>query len=150
LKLNLALNLPAVIADATQLRQVVMNLILNASEAIGQKEGAIGLSTNTAALSSRDLIETWSAPDLQPGPYVSIDVTDTGCGMDEKTKARIFDPFFSTKFAGRGLGLAAVMGIVRGHKGAIRVISTPGKGTTFTVLLPVGSAAPTEASKAPA
>jgi len=137
LKFNLAKSIPQIVADGTQLRQVVMNLILNASEAIGDKEGAISLSTSLVNLTRADLIDTFSAPDLAPGEYLSIQISDNGCGMDEATRQRIFDPFFTTKFSGRGLGLAAVMGIVRGHHGAIRVESAVGHGTTFTVLLPI-------------
>jgi len=144
-----AADLPSVMADATQIRQVVMNLITNASEALGDRDGTIGL--RTGALSCDDDYFADAIGDSEqhvPGPYVFLEVSDTGAGMDAETLARIFDPFFSTKFAGRGLGLAAVLGIVRGHKGALKVSSQPGKGTTFRVLLPAhgAAAAPGEAS----
>jgi len=136
LRLNLAPSLPLVQADATQVRQVVMNLIINAAEAIGDKEGAVSLATGVARMSREALADTQLAPDLPEGDYLFIEVTDTGSGMDEQTRARIFDPFFSTKFTGRGLGLASVLGIVRGHQGAIKVASAPGQGSTFRILLP--------------
>jgi two-component system cell cycle sensor histidine kinase/response regulator CckA len=118
-------------ADAGQIHQLVMNLVINAAEAIGQgKPGTIAVSTGI-----RELNEA-SAP-LPPGRYCCLEVRDTGCGMSEDTLARIFDPFFTTKFSGRGLGLAAALGIVRGHHGNITVRSRPGAGTTFTVLLPL-------------
>ena len=127
-------DLPTVWGNAPQIRQVLMNLVLNASEAVGDTKGVI---TVTAAQVSggRDLAPN-SATDLIPGDYVRIEVSDTGCGMTEETKARIFDPFFSTKFAGRGLGLAVVHGIVRDLAGAINIVSAPGQGTVFQVLLP--------------
>jgi CheY-like chemotaxis protein len=141
-------DLPSVMADATQIRQVVMNLITNASEAIGDHEGTITLRTGALSC-DRDYFADAIGDREQhvPGRYAFIEVSDTGIGMDAATLARIFDPFFSTKFAGRGLGLAAVLGIVRGHKGALKVSSQPGKGTTFRVLLPAdgGAAAPGEA-----
>jgi two-component system cell cycle sensor histidine kinase/response regulator CckA len=137
LKFELARNLPSVIADATQIRQVLLNLVMNASEAIGENAGTIRLCTGVIMVDREYLNKTYLAPDLAPGAYVFTDVIDTGCGMDEGTLARIFDPFFTTKFTGRGLGLAAVHGIVRGHKGAIKVDSIPGNGTTFRVLIPV-------------
>ncbi|MGD0088905.1 MAG: PAS domain S-box protein [Planctomycetota bacterium] len=136
LKLDLAAGLPLAQADATQIRQVLMNLIINASEAIGEGDGAISLATGVTHATRETLAETCLAPDLPEGDYLCIEVADTGCGMDERTRARIFDPFFSTKFQGRGLGLAAVLGIVRGHQGAIKVDSVPGEGSTFRVLLP--------------
>ncbi|MCY3020941.1 MAG: PAS domain S-box protein [Planctomycetota bacterium] len=139
LKLDLAPSLPLVLADATQIRQVVMNLILNAAEAIGENTGAISLATGVCHAARAALADTYLAPDLPEGEYLFIEVADTGCGMDEQTTARIFDPFFSTKFTGRGLGLAAVLGIVRSHKGAIKVTSSPGDGSTFRILLPCGS-----------
>ena len=136
LKFNLAKDLPPLMADATQIRQVVMNLIINASEAIGEKEGAISLNTSLVHADKSYLAKTYLAPELPDGEYVLIEVADTGCGMDTETKSKIFDPFFTTKFTGRGLGLAAVLGIVRGHKGAILIESTPERGTTFKILLP--------------
>jgi len=143
LKYNLAPDLPTVEADASQMRQIIMNLIVNASEAIGDKSGVIAVSTGAVRMDREDHSEAWLNEPLPEGLYVCLEVVDTGCGMDEQTRLRIFDPFFTTKFTGRGLGLAAVLGIVRGHKGAIRVSSEPGKGTTFKVLLPA-SAKPVE------
>ncbi len=129
--------LPKVEADATQLRQVIMNLITNAADAIGERSGIISVATGAQDCSADYLSRTLLDDDLPGGPYVFVEVSDTGAGMDAETLARIFDPFFTTKVHGRGLGLAAVLGIVRGHQGAIRVYSEPGRGTTFKVLLPV-------------
>jgi PAS domain S-box-containing protein len=143
LRLNLSAELPPVEADVAQLRQVVMNLVINASEAIGESNGVIHLCTGEVACETGQLAGVWTDEKLAPGTYVYLDVTDTGCGMDEATRTRIFEPFFSTKFTGRGLGLAAVIGIVRGHHGAIKVYSEPGRGSTFRVLLPA-SAQPVE------
>ncbi len=134
-------SLPAVEADATQLRQVVMNLVLNASDAIGDQEGVIRVSTGVRHATRADLAREFARDDLPGGDYVFLEVADTGVGMDAETRSRIFDPFFTTKFTGRGLGLAAVLGIVRGHRGAIRVDSEPGSGTTFVVLLPAAGGA---------
>ena len=111
----------------------MMNLLINASEAIGEKEGMINVITGSVH-GGRDL-DPNSATDLREGDYVRLEISDTGCGMTEEAKAKIFDPFFTTKFAGRGLGLAVVQGIVRAHGGAINLVSTPGQGTTFQVLL---------------
>jgi CheY-like chemotaxis protein len=142
LRYELAPNLPAVKADATQLRQVVMNLVTNASEALDNESGVIALSSGVIDCDEAYLARlTGGGQHLPPGRYVYLEVNDTGQGMDPATLARIFDPFFSTKFTGRGLGLAAVLGIVRGHSGAIRVTSEPGKGTIFRVLLPVAAVA---------
>ncbi|MES2694218.1 MAG: response regulator, partial [Verrucomicrobiota bacterium] len=141
LRFNLAPGLPAVEGDATQLRQVIMNLVINASEAIGARSGAIGLSTGLTRVDRAYLGGTILAPELPPGTYVSLEVSDNGSGMDAATQAKIFDPFFTTKFTGRGLGLAAVLGIVRGHKGALKVYSEVGRGTTFKILLPCASVA---------
>ncbi|MFP4053300.1 MAG: response regulator [Phycisphaerae bacterium] len=132
----LARELPPVEADVSQLRQVVMNLITNASDAVGESSGTITLRTGLVEADEQYLRDAVLERDLQPGRYVWLEVSDTGCGMDEKTQARIFDPFFTTKFAGRGLGLAAVLGIIRGHGGTIRLYSEVGRGTTFKVLLP--------------
>ena len=137
-KYHLSGNLPMVRADATQLRQVVMNLMTNASEAIGDRSGVIVLTSGVVDCDEQYLKDVTGGGDHLPaGQYAYLEVSDTGHGMDRETLARIFDPFFTTKFTGRGLGLAAVLGIVRGHQGAIRVYSEPGKGTTFKVLLPV-------------
>jgi two-component system, cell cycle sensor histidine kinase and response regulator CckA len=149
LKCHLAKALPAVECDATQVRQVVMNLIVNASDAMADQAGRITVSTFVRKCDREYLSKTYLGESLSEGEYVSIEVTDTGCGMDEATKARIFDPFFSTKFTGRGLGLAAVMGIVRGHRGAIMVDSQTGKGTSFTVLLPASDKAYTKGVAVP-
>jgi PAS domain S-box-containing protein len=129
-------DLPAVEADATQLSQVVMNLITNASEAVEEGVGRIILRTGTVEAEKVDLLSLYGVNELTPGTYVFVEVIDDGCGMDEKTKARIFDPFFTTKFTGRGLGLAAALGIVRSHYGAIEIDSTVGVGTRFRVLIP--------------
>jgi nitrogen-specific signal transduction histidine kinase/CheY-like chemotaxis protein len=122
LNLHLSSGLPPVEVDPAQMQQLVMNLAINAAEAIGNGPGTVTISTAPRESDS----------ELQ----VVVTVADTGCGMDETTKARIFDPFFTTKFTGRGLGLAAVLGIIRGHRGSISVDSRPGQGSTFTVILP--------------
>jgi len=138
---TLAADLPSVLADATQIGQVVMNLITNASEAIGDNEGTITLRTGALWCERHHFIDTIGDNErLVAGQYAFLEVSDTGVGMEAETLSRIFDPFFSTKFAGRGLGLAAVLGIVRGHKGALKVSSQPGKGTTFLVLFPTHGA----------
>jgi PAS domain S-box-containing protein len=142
LRLELASGLPAVEADVAQLRQVVMNLVINASEAIGDADGLITTVTNVLDCDRGYLDVAWSGEQLPEGRYVYLEVSDTGVGMDEATRARIFEPFFTTKFTGRGLGLSAVNGIVQAHKGAIRVYSEPGRGTTFKLLLPASAAAP--------
>jgi CheY-like chemotaxis protein len=151
LNLRLADDLPAVEADPTQLRQVVMNLLLNASEAIGDRPGTISLTTDVMDLGRPELATALVGADAAAGRYAYLEVADTGCGMDTTTRQRIFDPFFSTKSPGRGLGLPAVFGIVRGHRGVIRLQSEPGGGTVFQVLLPVSSkpAARAEAPPAP-
>jgi PAS domain S-box-containing protein len=143
-------DLPPVEGDATQLRQVVMNLVVNASDAIGDAEGVISITTRVVSASRELLAGTYLSPSLRPGPYVAIDVADTGSGMDAETLSRIFDPFFTTKFTGRGLGLAAVLGIVRGHRGAIKVESEPGRGTTFRLLFPAAAGEARLASQAAA
>ncbi len=136
LSYRLADDLPAVRADASQVRQVVMNLITNASDAIGDAAGRITLRTAAREIRRGDLSGADPPQEPPAGRYVCLEVADTGCGMDEKTRRRLFEPFFTTKFTGRGLGMAAVLGIVRGHRGAIDFESDPGRGTTFRVLLP--------------
>ena len=124
-------NLPHIEADKTQLHQVIMNLLTNASEALDGNEGEV--SIRTGALEARGNSEGQAGPQ-KPAAQVFLEVSDTGSGMDVDTKGKIFDPFFTTKFTGRGLGLAAVQGVVRAHGGTIRVDSKPQRGTTFTVL----------------
>ncbi len=136
LRFDLFPSLPAIEADATQIRQVIMNLVINASEAIGEKTGFISLSTGLARVDREYLGGTLLAPELPDGTYVFLEVADSGCGMSTETQARIFDPFFTTKFAGRGLGLAAVLGIMRGHNGTLKLHSELGHGTTFKLLFP--------------
>ena len=130
-------DVPVVVeADVAQVRQVVMNLLLNAADAIGQQQGAISISTGVATCPADYFQDARIGQTLPAGRYAYIEVTDTGCGMDADTQAKMFDPFFTTKFTGRGLGLASVLGIVRGHHGAIKIRSAPGEGTTVTVFFP--------------
>jgi CheY-like chemotaxis protein len=132
--------LPLLAGDASQLQQVVMNLVINGAEAIPAGEiGTVLVRTGVQDVDEAYIQSTVLPADLTPGQYVVLEVNDTGIGMDAHTMDRIFDPFFTTKFTGRGLGLAAVIGIVRGHKGALKIYSTPGQGTTFKVLFPVTS-----------
>jgi PAS domain S-box-containing protein len=136
-RLHLADRLSPVEADATQIQQVVMNLMINAAEAIGpDDEGRVDIETGTLKVGSEGVKDAHIDNNLQPGTYVYIQVRDTGCGMDEQTQRQIFDPFFTTKFTGRGLGLAASLGIARSHNGAITVKTAPGAGSTFLLLLP--------------
>ena len=136
LNTNLDNSLPAAWGNAPQIRQLVMNLVINASEAIGEKEGVIQVTTARATIGQGSLANAALAAQHE---YVQLEVSDTGCGMTEETRAKIFDPFFTSKFAGRGLGLAVVQGIVRDHGGAIDVVSAPGHGATFRVSLPCTS-----------
>ncbi|HEU4951849.1 MAG TPA: PAS domain S-box protein [Holophagaceae bacterium] len=136
LKLSLDRSLPPIQGDPTQLRQVLMNLVINAAESMEGTEGTVRVSTTLETV-GRGPQEGFQGATLHPGPHVVLQVADTGCGMDEATLARIFEPFFSTKFTGRGLGLPALLGIVKGHGGALRVKSTPGEGTLFTLWFPV-------------
>jgi nitrogen-specific signal transduction histidine kinase len=134
LNVTLPEKLPFVRANAAQLRQVVLNLITNASEALGEQEGVISVTVSRVQSGASD-----GMPNLPHGDYVGLEVSDTGCGMTEEIQSKIFDPFFTTKFPGRGMGLAAVKGIVRSHEGAINVVSAPGQGSRFEILLPCGS-----------
>jgi len=136
-------------ADPGQIQQVVMNLITNASEAIGEKTGTIVLSTGSRVLDEGFLGKSLLEEKPDPGRFGCIEVSDTGCGMDEETIRRIFEPFFTTKFTGRGLGMSAVLGIVRGHRGAIFVDSAKDKGTTITVAFPLLESAIASVAKKP-
>lgn len=137
LEWNLGVQVASVKVDVTQFRQIVMNLITNASDAIGEDSGSITIATGTTLCSAEYLASMDVPAGAPPGLYTWLEVSDTGAGMDAHTRSRIFDPFFTTKFTGRGLGLAAVLGIVRGHKAGLRVASEVGRGTTFTVFFPV-------------
>ncbi|BDU77405.1 PAS domain-containing hybrid sensor histidine kinase/response regulator [Mesoterricola sediminis] len=130
--------IPSVSADAAQLQQVIMNLVINASDAIGERAGTITLRTGSTNADADYLRRAFPGQELLPGTYVLLEVTDDGSGMSAETQKRIFEPFFTTKFTGRGLGLSAILGIVKGHGGAIRVYSEPGRGTTFKLLFPAG------------
>ncbi|MBK8724763.1 MAG: PAS domain S-box protein [Holophagaceae bacterium] len=145
---DLAEGLPALDADSTQLQQVILNLLTNAVEAIGASPGTVRVSTGLQTLGPDELAGLYPEQNLEPGPHLFLEVTDSGMGMDEETQRRIFDPFFTTKPAGRGLGLAAMQGIVRGHRGGIRLISEPGQGTTFRIVFPALEAPPHEIREA--
>ena len=128
-------------ADASQLQQLLMNLVLNGAEAIGDEPGTVSVDVRDRDIDAAEIASRFAGFPLTAGRHVVLQVTDSGCGMDEATLVQIYDPFFTTKFTGRGLGLAAALGIVRGHHGAIAVRSAPGRGTTFTVVLPSSVAA---------
>ena len=133
--------LPAIRADAAQMRQVILNLLTNATEAIGEhRHGEVVIRTGVATLDGAQIDESFAGQEIEPGLYVSLEVSDTGSGMSTETLSKIFDPFFTTKFTGRGLGLAALRGIIRSHRGGIRIFSRLGEGTVFTLVFPaIGS-----------
>ncbi|MEO7996208.1 MAG: PAS domain-containing protein [Gemmatimonadaceae bacterium] len=133
---ELADHLPVVHADGEQLRQAVVNVVTNAAEAIGERAGSVKVYTSEESLTEARLRRCLSGNRAKPGLFACISVEDDGVGMDEATLARVFDPFFSTRLAGRGLGLAATLGIVHGHSGALEVVSAPGKGTTMRLYFP--------------
>jgi signal transduction histidine kinase len=139
LRLSMQEPIPRVRADRGQLQQLIINLVTNGAEAIGpDRRGVITLGTGLEMLTADDLAKANVRDSTAaPGVYVCLEIRDNGCGMDVSTQARIFDPFFTTRFVGRGLGLSAVMGIVRSHGGALRVVSSPKVGSTFTLYLPV-------------
>lgn len=139
---DLAPNVPAIEADVGQLRQVVMNLFTNASEALGDMPGAIEASVFVAQLTPEEVANVQIDNQLSPGKYVCLQVVDSGAGMDDETQSRMFEPFFSTKFTGRGLGLAAVQGILRGHQAGLLIDSTVGRGTTIRVYFPIAASQP--------
>jgi PAS domain S-box-containing protein len=135
-ELDLARGLPAIVADATQLQQVAMNILLNAIEATEPGMGVVRIATRATHYEAKRLAQAQITAELPDGDYVVLEISDNGCGIPPEIHSRIFDPFFTTKFTGRGLGLAAVQGIVRAHQGAIEFESAPGRGSTFRVLLP--------------
>ena len=138
LSLHFASDTPPIEADVTQLHQVILNLVTNASEAIGEDTGTITV-TAERVLADRTYLVEHGAEHLEEGTYALFAVLDTGSGMDAETAERLFEPFFTTKFTGRGLGLAAVQGIVRGHGGSIEVQTQPGVGTSFRLLFPAAT-----------
>ena len=146
LEYNLAAGLPAIMAEPQNMQQIVMNLIINASDAIGDNNGTIKVSTGKIR-ADRKYLDSLHPTGLPEDDYVYVEVSDTGCGMSPETQMRIFEPFYTTKFTGRGIGLSAVFGIVSAHGGAIAIESTEGRGTRFRVLLPV-PVKPVEAAEA--
>jgi CheY-like chemotaxis protein len=143
---DLADSLPPVTADATQLTHVISQLLTNAIEAIGSEEGVVRISTAEYRTDGKDA-ETFIADSRPKGSYVRLRIEDDGEGMDEATRQQAFDPFFSTRFVGRGLGLGSVLGIVRGHCGAVRLTSVLGDGSAIDVLLPMASEAPKDTAR---
>lgn len=140
IKPNLSHDVAFVTGDASQIRQIAMNLIINASEAIGEDQGEIQVSLSNAQITPGQYAKDYQGKEIPQGEYVCLEVTDNGYGMDEETKRRIFEPFYTTKFTGRGLGMSAVLGIITSHNGALQLYSQPGLGTTFKVYLPSESA----------
>ena len=136
IKTEISTNITMIEGEPNQLHQVVMNLILNASEAIGTEQGEIKVSLAKFEVLAGKTFEDYNHEPIPPGEYLCLEVTDNGCGMDEATKARIFEPFYTTKFTGRGLGMSAVLGIIKSHAGALQLFSQLGQGTTFKVYLP--------------
>ncbi len=136
LRLELAPECGVIQGDHVQLKQLVLALVSNAAEAIGSRTGVITLRVRVEEVAEGVLWTDFVEPPLTPGRYVQLEVEDTGIGMSADTRARIFDPFFTTKFLGRGLGLSAALGIVRAHRGGLRVESEPGRGSRITVLVP--------------
>ena len=142
LRLDLDHHVPSVMADVVQLNQVVMNLVINGAEAVPEgRDGTVRVAVRPQILDAARIEQTLAGEDLTPGAYVSLEVHDTGIGMTPDVQARVFDPFFTTKFTGRGLGLSAVLGIVRGHRGTLKVTTTLGQGSTFKLLFPARSGA---------
>jgi PAS domain S-box-containing protein len=149
-QLELRLESPTLVeGDETQLRQVVVNLVSNASEAMGGRPGTVWVRTGTLHADRTYLADTFGPQELEAGDYAYVEVSDSGEGISEAARARIFEPFYTTKVSGRGLGLAAVLGIVQGHRGAIKLLSEPGRGTTFRVLLPSSLHAESSRSEEP-
>lgn len=139
LKYSIAADLPSIEVDSAQVQQIVMNLIINASEATEGESGVIDVRAGVEFCDRAYLTVPFIDEELPEGQYVYLEVVDNGCGMTEETRLKLFDPFFTTKFTGRGLGMAAVLGIVRGHRGTIKVWSETGKGTRFKVHFPVSN-----------
>ncbi len=137
-------------ADAAQIQQVILNLVTNASDAIGDRDGAITIATRVAVLAPETIAATFPGQQLRPGRFVVLEVSDTGCGITPEVMDRLFDPFFTTKVQGRGLGLSALLGILRGHHAGYEIRSEPGRGTTFTLYFPAGSGSVEDSPPLPA
>jgi len=137
IELDLKRDVPEISGDNSQIQQIVMNLIINAAEAIDDSNGTISVGLRKAAFRAEDGETDFFGQLIKPGDYACIDVTDTGCGMDEEIQKRIFEPFFTTKFTGRGLGMSAILGIIKSHEGALKLSSTPAVGTKFSIYFPL-------------
>jgi len=137
LNIDVDKGLPPVMADQAQFQQVMINFIVNASDAIGDNAGEVSLIGKQVYKDNAALLKYYNGREMNEGEYVSLRVKDTGCGMDEKTRQRIFDPFFTTKSTGNGLGLSATLGIIQRHKGGVCVASEPGIGSEFEILMPI-------------
>jgi phosphate/phosphite/phosphonate ABC transporter binding protein len=148
--ITMAPDLPIIKADQEQIQQVIMNFIINAAEAIGAGHGVINISTGSLDCDDAYLSRSRIEEKPPSGRFVFLEVSDTGCGMDYETQARLFEPFYTTKFMGRGLGMSAVLGIVRTHGGAILLQSKAGQGTIVRVLFPAIGEAGTQQQKIPA
>ncbi len=136
IKTDFSAEIPLIEGDASQLGQVIVNLIINSLEAIGTERGVVDVSLSKVQVINGKAYEDYHGKPIPPGEYVCLEVTDNGCGMDESAKWRIFEPFYTTKFTGRGLGMSAVLGIITSHAGALQLFSKPGHGTTIKVYLP--------------
>ena len=141
-RLDLEATLPSVLAAGTQMQQVVMNLVLNATQSYGEREGVVRVRTRARSLDAAAVRTEFPGSVIGPGAYVVLEVEDAGCGMTPEVQERIFEPFYTTKTTGQGLGLAAVGGVVKSHRGAITVKSAPGRGTVFRVAFPALAAKP--------
>ncbi len=147
-RMELDQSLPEIQGDRNQLQQLVMNLIINGAEAIGERSGTVVVRTGTHRIDDLDVHLAVDETIIKPGPYIYLEVRDDGCGMDAVTATKIFEPFFTTKFTGRGLGLSAALGIVKAHKGAIRLTTTHGIGTTFRIFFPLEADGAVEGERA--
>ena len=147
LDFRMSTDLPPVEADSAQLQQVLVNLVANAADAIGEGEGRITIATRRRFVDEADIASRFAGQSISPGEHVVLEVADTGCGMPPEVRERIFDPFFTTKDKGRGLGLSAMLGILRGHRAGLLVQTDPGKGSTFQIFFPAAKALPEPGSK---
>jgi CheY-like chemotaxis protein len=139
IELDLNRNVPEIKGDTGQIQQIIMNLIINSADAIGEANGTIRVVLKIVLETDQAEADTFGTV-TKAERYACLEVTDTGCGMDEETQKRIFEPFFTTKFTGRGLGMSAILGIIKSHAGALQLCSTPGVGTTFKVYFPIPTA----------